>query len=148
MAKSTPIAAIRPAVANASTTTIQTDSADADDVVQDVLQSLNNETFTLPPEQTINYSSMAAAAYNTTQPSHPLNQHADEDRNDRVLPFAITHDIKLAAICMTVFIIVYQIPLEKIIYSYISLDKLPFSEVLVKGLIAGVAFYFISHLFS
>jgi hypothetical protein len=84
------------------------------------------------------YAGAEAAAAAAAAPGH-------------VQPFSIgplTTDLKLAAICMAVFVAVTQIPLEKIIYSYIALDKLPFSEVLVKGAIAGALFYFLTRLIT
>lgn len=136
MTKSTPIASIRP-TSNENALPI-----DNDDVVQDVLQTLNNEKFTMPQasDSIPSYAEMAAAA---TTPMHMPMNDASMPHSNHILPFAITHDIKLAAICVAVFIAAYQIPLEKIIYSYISLDKLPFSEVIVKGLVAGALFYFL-----
>jgi hypothetical protein len=149
MAKSTPIAVIKQQ--QQQNPEIHEDQSD--DVVQDVLSSLNNEHFQQQqqaPASAPLYADLVADAN-----SHPYAgaeaAAAAAAAPGHVQPFSIgplTTDLKLAAICMAVFVAVTQIPLEKIIYSYIALDKLPFSEVLVKGAIAGALFYFLTRLIT
>jgi hypothetical protein len=148
MAKSTPIAVIKQQ--QQQNPEIHEDQSD--DVVQDVLSSLNNEHFQQQQQQQQApasaplYADLVADAN-----SHPYAGAEAAAVPGHVQPFSIgplTTDLKLAAICMAVFVAVTQIPLEKIIYSYIALDKLPFSEVLVKGAIAGALFYFLTRLIT
>lgn len=152
MAKSTPIAVIKQQ--QQQNPEIHEDQSD--DVVQDVLSSLNNEHFQQQQQQAPAspplYADLVADAN-----SHPYAgaevaaAAAAAAAPGNVQPFSIgplTTDLKLAAICMAVFVAVTQIPLEKIIYSYIALEKLPFSEVLVKGAIAGALFYFLTRLIT
>ena len=147
MAKSTPIAVIKQQ--QQQNPEIHEDQSD--DVVQDVLSSLNNEHFQQQQQQAPAspplYADLVADAN-----SHPYaGAEVAAAAPGNVQPFSIgplTTDLKLAAICMAVFVAVTQIPLEKIIYSYIALEKLPFSEVLVKGAIAGALFYFLSRLIT
>jgi hypothetical protein len=50
-------------------------------------------------------------------------------------------DIKNSLIVFAIFLIVSKIPLEKIIYKYISLQHIPLSDIIIKGVIAAVLFF-------
>lgn len=50
-------------------------------------------------------------------------------------------DIKKSVIVFAIFLIVSKIPLEKIIYKYISLEHVPLSDIIIKGVIAAVLFF-------
>jgi len=54
-----------------------------------------------------------------------------------------TDDLKNALIVVAIFIIATKIPLEKIIYKYISLEHIPLSDVIIKAFIAGVIFFIV-----
>ena len=59
---------------------------------------------------------------------------------------ALNNDLKLAAICVTVFIIASHIPLEKLVYRYVSLDKIPYSQIVIKAILAGILFIILGRL--
>jgi hypothetical protein len=132
MSKSTPIEAIKQIHANPE--------EPADDNVKEVLDSINSETYTAPP-------SMPFPTYIPPPPQYEPMTH-DEEEATLIGGFRITNDMKLALISALVFIAIYQIPIEKIVFSYISLDKLPFSEVLIKGLIAGIVFFLLARIIT
>jgi len=58
--------------------------------------------------------------------------------------FVFDSDVKMAAICAAVFVIVTYIPLEKIVFKYISLDKVPYSGIIVKALTAAFLFFVVA----
>ena len=55
-------------------------------------------------------------------------------------------DIKTAFYVVIVFIVVSIIPVETTIYKYISLDKIPYSAVLLKAIIAGILVFILKKL--
>jgi hypothetical protein len=52
-----------------------------------------------------------------------------------------TDDLKNSLIVFAIFIIATKIPLEKIIYKYVSLEHIPLSDIIIKAAIAGVIFF-------
>jgi hypothetical protein len=52
-------------------------------------------------------------------------------------------DLKDALIVFAIFIIATKIPIEKLIYKYISLEHIPLSDIFIKAAIAGLIFFFI-----
>jgi hypothetical protein len=139
---------------------------DSDDSsVKDVLNSLNAETYVMAPmqptQQQQQYSQIAPQMQqhqgHPNDPSltsfasfdDPIDDTNDDSQPTFASPLAFltgSVDLKLAAICAAVFITVSQIPLEKIVYTYISLDKFPFSEVIIKALLAGLIFFVLARL--
>jgi len=55
-------------------------------------------------------------------------------------------DIQSTILCVAVFIIVSFLPIEQYVFKYIALDKIPYSAVIVKALIAGALFYVVKRL--
>ena len=131
MSKSTPIEAIKQIHANPE--------EPVDDNVKEVLDSINSETYTAPPFPTY---------IPPPPPQYEPMTHDEDSEATLIGGFRITNDMKLALISALVFIAIYQIPIEKIVFSYISLDKLPFSEVLIKGLIAGIVFFLLARIIT
>ena len=120
MSKSTPLNDLK------SVNTQPLPEEPSDDVVQDVLQSISNVNYAqAPPEEPIIQQQLPP----TTQPAN-LFETLSNDIN-----------IKLAFICAAVFITAYQIPLQKVLTNYISLDKFPFAEPIIKGIFVGLVFY-------
>lgn len=120
MSKSTPLNDLKPV------STQPLPEEPSDDVVQDVLQSISTASYgPAPPDEPIIQQQLSP----TAQPAN-LFETLSNDIN-----------IKLAFICAAVFITAYQIPLQKVLTNYISLDKFPFAEPIVKGIFVGLVFY-------
>ena len=66
--------------------------------------------------------------------------------NMRFFAWAGNDDIKTAIYVVIVFIVVSIIPIETTIYKYISLDKIPYSSVLLKAIIAGILVFILKKL--
>ena len=157
MAKSTPIQAIKqqqqmqqqqqPLQQQQQQQQQPVDMSSKDDI-KDVLQSLNSANWAVTPPDDDQQQSNESMPSMQSMPSmnsqyesfDSLDSRETEEAPSSLLAF-LTMDIKLAAICALVFITVSQIPLEKIVYTYISLDKFPFSEVIIKAIIAGLIFF-------
>jgi hypothetical protein len=114
------------------------ENIEEDENVQEVLDNINTENYVVDNEIQ----------------SNPVDQYQVQGQEKEMyvsesqynIPYigALTNDIKMAAICAVVFILASQIPLEKIVYNYISLENIPFSGVIAKALIAAALFFLIS----
>lgn len=152
MAKSTPIEVIKQQkkAENVSNTVNVSNASNAlntesDDNVNDVLNSLNAKQYVTPDSNS-----------NQLLPPPPIYdpyietmiEENNDDDNTSYLSHLMTTDVKLSVLCAIVFIIVYSIPIERIVFTYISIDKLPFSEIIIKGLIAGTIFFILARLIT
>lgn len=54
-----------------------------------------------------------------------------------ILMFALTEDFKLAVIIIITYVIANFVPVTKVLEKYLSLDKIPYSEILIKGCIVA-----------
>jgi hypothetical protein len=54
------------------------------------------------------------------------------------------NNLKYSLYVVGIFILVSNIPIEKVIYRYVSLNKIPLSDTIFKGLIAGIVFFILS----
>ena len=50
-------------------------------------------------------------------------------------------DIKVALYVIVAYLVVSFIPVEDLIYKYIQLNKIPYSGVIIKAVIAGILVY-------
>lgn len=67
-------------------------------------------------------------------------------RFSQMFSWTRSDDIKTALYVVIVFIIVSIIPIETTVYKYISLDKIPYSNVLLKAIIAGILVFLLKKL--
>jgi hypothetical protein len=76
-----------------------------------------------------------------------VDNYSDQFENDPKPSFSsiITYDIKMSVIVAALFVVVSQIPLEKLVYNYIALDKIPYANVIVKAVIIGALFFLFSY---
>jgi cation transport ATPase len=56
-----------------------------------------------------------------------------------VLMFALTEDFKLASIIFAVYVSVQFIPITRFLERYFNLDKIPYSDILIKGALVAIA---------
>lgn len=49
------------------------------------------------------------------------------------------NDMKIVLLAVGIYIIVSIVPLETYVYKYIAIDKIPYSAVLIKAILAGIA---------
>lgn len=55
-----------------------------------------------------------------------------------VLMFALTEDFKLASIIFAVYVSVQFIPITRFLERYFNLDKIPYSDILIKGALVAI----------
>ena len=171
MGKSKPINRNKNNVASASDNLNINDGQlkEEDKNVQDVLQSLNAETYVVEPQlqqrlqeqqrdrESVHDSIDSANADNGANAANTGDSDGaqfEKYEDNSVFPFPIPissstmNDIKMSLVCVSIFFIVSQIPLEKIVFNYIALDKIPLSGIMIKGIIAGLLFFIISRILS
>lgn len=61
---------------------------------------------------------------------------------------SITEDVKFAAFIFLLFVIVHFIPIDKFLMRYFAIDKIPYYDVLLKGLVAFVVVIVFRKLFA
>jgi len=55
-------------------------------------------------------------------------------------------DMKNVVLVMVVFVLVSVMPIERFVYNYIALDRIPYSRIAIKAAIAGILFFVLSKL--
>ena len=55
-------------------------------------------------------------------------------------------DIQTTIYVVVIFFIVSIIPMEKLIFKYISLNKVPYSDIIIKAILAGIIFFVLTKL--
>lgn len=58
----------------------------------------------------------------------------------------ISDDLTLTGLVLGLFVVVHFIPIENIITRYISLDKIPYHNIIIKAVFAAILFFFIKKL--
>ena len=131
-----------------------------DNTIQDLLQSLNSENYAMPqpplgsgpmPSSHPSANNVMPDSSSTEPTFAPFAQF--EDVGQGAAPFLSQSlsrfdqaqaDLKLVAFCIIAFLAASQIPLQKLIGHYMAIDKIPFSDVAIKALLAGAFFYALS----
>lgn len=80
------------------------------------------------------------------QNEHTQAVNNNDMRFSQIFSWTRSDDIKTALYVVIVFIIVSIIPIETTIYKYISLDKIPYSNILIKAIIAGILVFLLKKL--
>lgn len=110
-----------------------------DEQVNDVLQSIN-ETFNSLPQ---NLSTMPNMDLYAPADLIPIDNDVSTDiEKEHTFHNLITNDIKYSCLSAIIFIIVYFVPIEQLVFKYAAFDKIPFANVYIKAIIAGLLFYF------
>lgn len=74
---------------------------------------------------------------NTSHISDPLE--GNNDGSVFSIITSIADDVKFAAFIFVLFVIVHFIPIDKFLLKYFSIDRIPYYDILLKGLVAFVA---------
>lgn len=110
-----------------------TDKVDDDMTIQDALEALTQDTSNEPSV------AHELPVYNPSVvelPSPPQMQVSSENIKEKILSELIIfdNDFKTALIAAGLFIVLHSLPIEKYIYKYISLDKIPYSNLVIKAI--------------
>jgi len=59
-----------------------------------------------------------------------------------IVMLALTEDFKLASIVFAVFVAIHFVPITNVLGRYFSLEKIPYSEIVIKGAIVAIVVTF------
>lgn len=141
-------------------------NTDDDATVQEVLNQLNQQESTTQPQQfqapspmhqqqqmsvpstfpalSESYNQMNEATYLPPQMQMPMNMSSSMSG----LPFVMMQDtdIKIIGIVILAYVATSLLPIERFVYQYVSLYKIPYSDVIVKACLCGVLVYIVMKL--
>ena len=139
---------------------ISTVEEDDDQTIQDVLQSLDvdldmdttattNSTGSIGTNSNItqNYQEPVELANNISNNYSPLTQTPVSPENISFIS-SINDDIINLVVVFVLFIIVSKLPIENLIYRYISIQHIPLSQVLIKATIATILFFIVKKILN
>ena len=137
--------------------------ADADATIQEALNQLGSSeplaVQPVPPQQyNPNVDVPVQQMYAMPQQQVPQPMYASPDPGSMYAPTQMqpedlvknrifeelanwNQDIKLICIVFAVTIFIMMLPIEKLVYNYIALDKIPYSEVVIKAIVASMLFF-------
>lgn len=75
------------------------------------------------------------------QNNNPSLQMQPQGKPDFASLLVWNNDLKLVIVSIGLFIAVSVLPIEKYVFQYIALDHIPYSHVLIKAIIFGVALF-------
>jgi hypothetical protein len=106
------------------------------DQVSEVLQSIVNETSMQQPLLNFQYPN------NPIEYQPPVEVDKVNKKEDNImLSIILSHDFKLAMLCSIIFLVLCFLPIETIVFKYIALDRIPFANVYIKAILAGILFF-------
>lgn len=108
-----------------------------DETIQEVLSSLNAGQLEDEVQQPVPVQTMPVQPVPV-----PVQEHMSSSTD--ILTIFADRDIKLAVCVAVIATIVIALPIEKTVYNYINLDRIPYSNVLIKALIIAGAYFVIS----
>lgn len=124
--------------------------------IQDALDSLNMDAPQQPPQQIEQFEydpssypeMLADFQQQQLLQQQPMSSTPDVDMKSKLINDVLSwnNDLKNAVFATAFFIFLHLIPIEKYIYKYVALDKIPHSHVLVKALLMFIAMLVISKL--
>jgi len=118
-----------------------------DDEIKNLLKDIDNEVS--------NENQMQMQSNDNTDKNNKSSDNVEEyteeenaihNINNSISIPAFLTKIKTSLYIVFLFFILYIIPLEKVIYKYISLYKIPYSDVIIKSILAGIIYFVISNL--
>jgi small-conductance mechanosensitive channel len=156
MSKSTPLSQIPLQLpANVSKDETIEDDATIQEVLSQFTNTSNQQEDMLQQQQQMQHE-MLQQQQMQQQYQQQMMEMADakaivnEDTRAKIMDemFAWNDDLKMTIAVIIIYIIVTIIPVEKFVYKYIaSLDKIPYSSLVVKAFLAGSVYFVIRKLY-
>lgn len=115
--------------------------------IQDALDALNtNADINDYPAQMSHHEYQVPDVHDDTMHAQ---DHVDIDFRGKIINelLAWNDDIKVALFATAAFLLIHVFPIEHIVYKYISLNKIPHSNILIKATLMFVAVLILSKLF-
>jgi hypothetical protein len=168
MSKSTPINQLPNILMNdpqrGAVPSNQAPSPSADDIIQETLSQLQQvappqqpqrpatppQAYMPPPPEMMqqpppppSYESQQQYYYENEQ----YEQEAPADPKEKLMLEFFNSDIKIALIAAACFILITMLPVDKLVYRYIDLQKVPYSGVVIKAVIMFIVIYLLQRHF-
>ena len=134
---------------NTSTSEVQEDES----AVLEVLSQLNTSVqaaVPLPPppppqvqQMQPQLAEMWRDAYAAAMPEQV--EMPEQKSTSSIVPFMNNNDLMLAIYVVVAVILVNFIPIDRAIGRYVAIDKIPFSDLMIKALLAGVLVLLMKH---
>jgi hypothetical protein len=131
----------------------------ADDIIQETLSQLQQTAQPQPPQQPQpplppqTPQMQPLPQYMEPPPSQYEYYYEDDqsavvaDPKEKLMLDFFNSDIKVALIAAACFILVSMLPVDKLVYQYIDLQKVPYSGVVIKAVIMFVVIYLLQRHF-
>ena len=127
---------------------------DDDATIQDMLNHISAETQVpvQPPEyQQMNVVEPMLSGDMQSQPmqQYVMNDPISQIQHGNYLSSIVewnNKDIKVALYVIIAYLVVSFIPIEDLIYKYIQVNKIPYSGVIIKAVVAGILVYLLMKL--
>lgn len=79
--------------------------------------------------------------------NNQMEMNVYDGKGNSMLDLAlIRYDVKNVVIVVVVFMISSVLPIERIVNNYIAIDKIPYSNIAIKSVLAGVLFFLLNKL--
>ncbi len=102
----------------------------------------------LDPSTTALLNSLMNSANAVAPASSPPMQAIDTGNSVmNLVMLALTEDFKLATIVFAIFVAIHFVPITSVLGRYFSLEKIPYSEIVIKGAIVAIAVIFAKKMF-
>lgn len=131
MNKSTPISEL-----NTGTSVVD----DNDETIQELLRGFNQQEYHVEMPAPVHSQAVNSIPAPIHMIPNPIMQQAPLDK------FGLfwDRDIGVSFMMAVVALIIMIAPVEKFVYTYINLDHIPYSPLIVKAFLIGAAYYLIS----
>ena len=123
---------------------------DDDQTIQDVLQSLDVDVDVDTADAGLDnhQQSPVELANNISNNYSPLTPQTPVTPENISFISSINDDIINLVVVFVLFIIVSKLPIENLIYRYISIQHIPLSQVIIKATIATILFFIIKKILN
>lgn len=129
---------------------------DADEIIQETLNQLNAQNPISPPQQQsaddvmYNMQQQNTIQYDPNLPTYAMEGYSSYDQMPPpptkaeagfladMLPW-LNNDVQAAFVAAILYVVISVIPVEKLVYKYIALDKVPYSHHVIKAVLLFVA---------
>lgn len=148
----------------------QAPTPSADDIIQETLSQLQQQipSTTVPPPQTLPpqqppslppslplppayipppHDMMQQAPPSYESYYEQYEQEAPADPKEKLMLEFFNSDIKIALIAAACYILISMLPVDKLVYRYIDLQKVPYSGVVIKAVIMFAVVYLLQRYF-
>ena len=75
-----------------------------------------------------------------------LSQAYDEPKNSWIDMATLNYDIKNVILVTFIYVVISILPVQRFVYQYIAIDKIPYSHIAIKAVLAGLLFFVLARI--